>query len=243
VTTPASALGAGGDRRLMDSIYRRQRHIYDFSRKYYLLGRDRLIAELKPPNGGLVLEIGCGTGRNLIAAARAWPKARICGLDISAEMLKTAKASLARHRLAGVVDLAEADAVSFDAASLFAAPLFSRVYFSYTLSMIPSWENAVAHGWKHVGPGGKLMIVDFGQCEALPAPFRSLLWWWLAKFHVTPRARLHHVLATIARRDGASLEFTPLYGGYSWYAVLKRPSAGVRPGPDGRETAPRSGPR
>jgi len=227
VTTPASMF-AGGDRRLMDSVYRRQRHIYDISRKYYLLGRDRLIAELKPPNGSRVLEIGCGTGRNLIAAARAWPRARVCGLDISAEMLKTARTSLARHRLADVVEIAEADAVSFDASSLFAAPLFSRVFFSYTLSMIPPWESAIAEGWKHVAPGGKLMIVDFGQCEALPTPFRSLLWWWLAKFHVTPRAKLHGVLAGMARRDGASLEFTPLYGGYAWYAVLTRPSAGTR---------------
>ena len=243
MSTPASVLGTGGDRRLMDSLYRRQRHIYDFSRKYYLLGRDRLIAELEPPNGGRVLEIGCGTGRNLIAAARAWPRARFCGLDISAEMLKTAKASLARHRLADAVDIAEADAVSFDAASLFRTAVFSRVYFSYTLSMIPAWEGAIAHGWKHVGPGGRLMIVDFGQCEALPSPFRSMLWWWLAKFHVTPRATLHAVLAEMARRDRASLEFTPLYGGYAWYAMLTRPSAATRPKPDDRETLPRSVPR
>jgi S-adenosylmethionine-diacylgycerolhomoserine-N-methlytransferase len=228
VRTPASVLGAGGDRRLMDGIYRRQRHIYDLSRKYYLLGRDRLIAELKPPNGSRVLEVGCGTGRNLIAAAHAWPRARFCGLDISAEMLKTARTSLARHRLSDVVDIAEADAVSFDSSSLFKTPLFSRVYFSYTLSMIPPWENAIAHGWQHVAPGGKLMIVDFGQCEALPSPFRALLWWWLQKFHVTPRAKLHGVLAAMARRDGASLEFTPLYRGYAWYAVLTRPSAGTR---------------
>ena len=31
---------------LMDRIYRRQRHIYDLSRKFYLLGRDEAIAGL-----------------------------------------------------------------------------------------------------------------------------------------------------------------------------------------------------
>ncbi len=46
--------------RLMDGIYRYQRHIYDITRKYYLLGRDALIKELEAPNGGTVLEIGCG---------------------------------------------------------------------------------------------------------------------------------------------------------------------------------------
>jgi len=50
----------------MDRMYRHQRHIYDASRKFYLLGRDALITGLAPPKGGTILEIGCGTGRNLI---------------------------------------------------------------------------------------------------------------------------------------------------------------------------------
>ena len=75
----------------MDRIYRRQRHFYDFTRKYYLLGRDRLIDDLAPPPDGRVLEIGCGTARNLVAAARAWPQAQLYGIDISAEMLGTAR--------------------------------------------------------------------------------------------------------------------------------------------------------
>ena len=41
--------------RLMDGIYRGQRHIYDATRKYYLFGRDRLIAGLALQDGGKVL--------------------------------------------------------------------------------------------------------------------------------------------------------------------------------------------
>ena len=76
---------------LMDRLYRRQRHFYDVTRKYYLLGRDRLIEGIAPPPGGRVLEIGCGTARNLVAAAHAWPDAQFFGIDISAEMLDTAR--------------------------------------------------------------------------------------------------------------------------------------------------------
>ncbi len=80
----------------MDAIYRRQRFIYDATRRYYLLGRDRLIGSLKPPLGGAVLEVGCGTGRNLIRAAKRYPDARFYGIDISEAMLKSARTSVAR---------------------------------------------------------------------------------------------------------------------------------------------------
>ena len=237
MNTPASLTEPSSDRRLMDSIYRRQRHIYDLSRRYYLLGRDRLVAELKPPAGSSVLEIGCGTGRNLIAAAALYPQARLFGLDLSEEMLKTARAALARHGLSHAVAIAAADAASFEPLPLFGVPVFDRIYFSYTLSMIPAWERAIAHAWKHVAPGGQLLVVDFGQSEALPPPFRAVLWWWLDKFHVTPRAALHDVLAGMARPERAHLGFAPLYGGYACYAVLTRPAAAdPRPAPDGPGT-------
>ena len=39
---------------LMDRVYRHQRHFYDLTRRWYLLGRDRLIADLAPLHGGTV---------------------------------------------------------------------------------------------------------------------------------------------------------------------------------------------
>ena len=96
----------------MDRIYRQQRHVYDVTRKYYLLGRDRLIRRLDPPAGGRVLEIGCGTARNLIVAARAYPDVRFFGIDISSEMLETARRA-GRARGFGLdIRLARADATS-----------------------------------------------------------------------------------------------------------------------------------
>ena len=74
----------------MNRMYRRQRHIYDGTRRYYLLGRDRLIAGLQPAAGANVLEIGCGTGRNLVLAAGLYPDARFFGIDVSTEMLTSA---------------------------------------------------------------------------------------------------------------------------------------------------------
>jgi S-adenosylmethionine-diacylgycerolhomoserine-N-methlytransferase len=79
----------------MDAMYRLQRHIYDFTRKPYLLGRDSLIDELNVPPQGRVLEIACGTARNLLHIARRYSTALCFGVDISEQMLQTARASMA----------------------------------------------------------------------------------------------------------------------------------------------------
>jgi len=206
----------------MDAIYRTQRHFYDLTRKYYLLGRDRLIRELAPPPGGTVLEIGCGTGRNLIVAARAWPNARFYGIDISAAMLETARRNVARAGLADRIVLAQGDATAFDAQALFGVAQFDRIFQSYTLSMIPDWQGALREGAAKLAPGGRLGIVDFGQQEGLPRAFRSLLLAWLAKFDVSPRADLASAVQAVAAAQGLSATFRPLYRGYAWSAGLSR---------------------
>ena len=158
---------------LMDEMYRRQRHIYDVSRKFYLLGRDEAIARLRPAPGDKVLEIGCGTGRNLVKLAQAYPHARLFGLDVSREMLATAAASTARAGFASRIALAQADATAFDPQGLFGCASFERVMISYALSMIPPWHEALAHALDVVAPGGSLQIVDFGDCAGLPRPFKA----------------------------------------------------------------------
>jgi len=214
--------GSADHARAMDAQYAWQRHVYDLSRKYYLLGRDRLIRDLAVPPGGSVLEVGVGTGRNLALAARAWPQARLFGLDISAQMLKSAQAGIARVGAEGRTLLARADATRFDPQALFGEPGFDRVFISYSLSMIPQWEAALAQALSVVEPGGSLHIVDFGQQEGLPGWFRALLRGWLARFHVTPRADLFAAAERIARAQGATLHARRLYRGYAWAAVLER---------------------
>lgn len=206
----------------MDRIYRRQRHIYDLTRKYYLLGRDALIRELDPPPGGSILEIGCGTGRNLIAAARRYPDARLYGLDISGQMLETARQSIARSGLSGRIMLARGDATCFDGAALFGLPAYDRLFCSYTLSMMPGWRTALECAAHHVATGGRLHIVDFGQQERLPRWFRAGLFAWLARFQVTPRALLREALVEIAVDPALRLTWRAMLGGYAWGATVTR---------------------
>jgi S-adenosylmethionine-diacylgycerolhomoserine-N-methlytransferase len=207
----------------MDRIYARQRHFYDLTRKYFLLGRDVLISELKPPAGGSVIEIGCGTGRNLIAAARAYPDAVFFGLDVSSAMLATARANIRRAGLEERIKLALGDAARFDARALFGRSTFDRAFFSYSLSMIPPWREALDQAFAVVEPsGGRLMIVDFGEQQRLPAWFRRMLFGWLAKFHVSPRAELGSTLSALAREKGGRLVLRQLHRDYARFAELAR---------------------
>ena len=207
---------------LMDGVYRYQRHIYDLTRKYYLLGRDRLIADLAVPDGGTVLEIGCGTGRNLIAVGKAWPQAALHGVDISEAMLDTARGSVAKAGMAQRVTLAQGDACGFDAQALFGRASFDRVFISYALSMIPDWEAALRQAARCVAPGGKLEIVDFGQQERLPRFWKRALFGWLGAFHVSPRAGLHAAIEQLAQDVGGVAQSRALYRGYAVRGGLSR---------------------
>jgi S-adenosylmethionine-diacylgycerolhomoserine-N-methlytransferase len=210
--------------RRMDQIYRRQRLIYDLTRKYYLAGRDELIRRLSPPAGGSVLEIGCGTGRNLIEAARCYPDARFHGIDVSAQMLDTAAAAIARAKLSPRIDIARADATNFDAHLLFGCRVFDRVFISYALSMIPCWQQVLDLSVTCLREGGALHVVDFGQQERLPRFCKSALFEWLACFDVTPRKELRQELELLAARQKLTLEFSARHRGYAWYAILTRPA-------------------
>lgn len=206
----------------MDRHYRYQRFVYDLTRRHYLLGRDTLIAGLVPPDRGSVLEIGCGTARNLIQAARCYPDARLFGIDISAAMLQTAAKRTAAAGFAGRIRLAQDDATTFDTQATFGIGHFDRIFVSYALSMIPGWHDVLDRAAAALAPLGSLHIVDFGRCEGLPHLARSALYGWLAYFSVTPRQDLEAAVHATATRHHFDAFFSSLYRGYAAYAVLTR---------------------
>lgn len=210
--------------RRMDSIYRTQRHLYDATRRYFLLGRKELIARLAPPPGGSILEVGCGTAWNLIEAARLHTNTQLHGFDISEVMLATARQKVAAAELANRISLAQADATNFKPTELFGRASFDRVFISYALSMIPNWRDAVDRSARLLSPEGELHIVDFGRCGGLPRPFRTGLYAWLALFDVEPRRDFEPALVRIAARLDLEPEFLSLYRGYATLAVLRRRS-------------------
>jgi S-adenosylmethionine-diacylgycerolhomoserine-N-methlytransferase len=203
---------------LMDDTYRYQRLIYDVTRKYYLLGRDHLIEEMGAQPGAHVLEVACGTGRNLAKMRARYPQAKLYGFDISEQMLVTA-----RSKLGDNVALAQGNACEFDPQAMFGVESFDHIVLSYSLSMIPDWTGALAEAARHLAPGGRLHVVDFGDCARLPNWFKRGLGAWLSRFHVTPRANLEAEMRGLANANGETT-FRRMYRSYAFYgSVLKTP--------------------
>ena len=121
-----------------------------------------------------------------------------------------------------VVRLARADATAFDPALQFGVPGFSRIFVSYSLSMIPGWQDVLARALTWLAPGGELHVVDFGGQERLPVWFRAGLRQWLRLFHVTPRDELEAQLTLLGLRSGAITVFERPFRGYAQYAICRR---------------------
>jgi S-adenosylmethionine-diacylgycerolhomoserine-N-methlytransferase len=190
-----------GHAELMDGVYRLQRHFYDVTRKYYLFGRDALIDTLDLAPGARVVEIGCGTGRNLIRIARRYPKARLFGLDASQEMLKTARSSIIRAGLEDRIVLAHGYAEALSPTLFGEKRPFDRAVFSYSLSMIPDWNQALRAACAALSEGGRIHIVDFADLGGLGALGAATLNAWLRLFHVEPRRELIARLEPLASRN------------------------------------------
>ena len=203
----------------MDRMYRWTRHFYDASRKYYLLGRDELITHLKCKNDEHVCEVGCGTARNLLLMRRDYPNTHFYGIDVSDEMLKTARGAIDQQD----IKVAQGYSQSFDPKALFKLekPL-DKIVFSYALSIIPPWQESVDHALDLLPDGGEIHIVDFGNMDGQPKWFRKLIFWWLELFHVYHKPEILEYLQKLVVDGKGTLNVTQLYNGYAYMAVFRK---------------------
>lgn len=143
----------------MRSYYRLQSKIYDATRWTFLFGRNKIIELLPfPPNANIhILEIGCGTGHNLALLAKAFPNAKLTGLDVSADMISLSKKNTKPY--ADRVTLMEKPYMPDETA--FTGKV-DAILFSYSLTMInPQWKDLILKAKEDIKPGGAIAVVDF----------------------------------------------------------------------------------
>lgn len=79
----------------MEQYYCFHAKIYNATRWSFLFGRRAVIRKVAAMRYPLnILEVGCGTGQNLLNLAATFPRAKMIGLDVSETMLAVTQKSL-----------------------------------------------------------------------------------------------------------------------------------------------------
>jgi phosphatidylethanolamine/phosphatidyl-N-methylethanolamine N-methyltransferase len=103
--------------------------------------------------GGHILEVGVGTGLSL--PDYSWSN-RLTGIDLSAPMLRKAKARVTEQRLTNVEGLAVMDAQHLG----FQDAVFDVVVAQYVITAVPDPEATLDEFVRVIKPGGEIILVN-----------------------------------------------------------------------------------
>ncbi len=156
----------------LDSYYRLHASIYDATRWSFLFGRNEMIRSLGIESGHKVLEIGCGTGKNLQQMKKLYPGAELWGIDLSEQMLKKAASKLE--------DSPDVKLIHGRFGERRMNRKFDLVICSYMLSMtgdaLPSILDSI---YRQLNEGGRVAVTDFFRTRS--PGFEN----WMRMNHVT----------------------------------------------------------
>jgi S-adenosylmethionine-diacylgycerolhomoserine-N-methlytransferase len=153
----------------LDSFYAPQARLYDGFREKFLHGRRELVARLPLSPGSIWVDLGCGTGSNLeYVAARIPELKQVYLVDLSESLLGVARERIERHGWSNVTLVR--DDVSKWTCGQNSADI---VTFSYSLTMIPDWFEAISGADRMLKDNGIIGVADFYVSRKYPDPGRA----------------------------------------------------------------------
>lgn len=179
----------------LQRYYKFHSGIYDATRWSFLFGRQKLLWELPElPPRPRILEIGCGTGKNIQILEYLYPDATIVGIDLSEDMLKKARLKSECSKRVSLINCRYgADKQDLEA--------FDLVLLSYSLTMIGDQiEKILQQIHEDLKPTGFIAAVDFHN-----TPFN---WFrrWMAANHVEINGTLLSLLLKYFEEEKYSIQ-------------------------------------
>jgi ubiquinone/menaquinone biosynthesis C-methylase UbiE len=108
-------------------------------------------------DGGEVLEVGCGTGNFLVQLAKAFPKARVLGVDIEADSLAAARSKIEQAGLSSRVQVRQGGVAEAVGPASVDAMVMIEVLHEIGAAIRPQVLRECGAALK---PGGWMVIVD-----------------------------------------------------------------------------------
>lgn len=125
----------------------------------YALGIRKLLPRLRQVPMPAILDVGCGTGVNIVEAARWFGPARLlCGIDLSPGMVEVAQAKTARLGLPVQFTVGDAERLPYPDAT------FDIVICNSVLHWFKDRGAAIREMRRVLRPGGQVVII----CAAAP---------------------------------------------------------------------------
>lgn len=140
----------------LEKYYRIHSVFYDLTRWSFLFGRNEILNRIPdlPPNPR-ILEIGSGTGKNLLKLDYLFPDAQIIGVDLSTDMIEKAQNKIDDHQQIKLIR----GTYGQDDLQL---KSFNLILLSYSLTMFGSQkDNILQQVYTDLSNDGYVAVVDF----------------------------------------------------------------------------------
>ncbi len=150
----------------LEAFYAEQSPTYDLFRDRLLHGREQLMRAIPVTQGGTLLDMGGGTGRNVSwLGERRAALSKIGIIDLCSSLLRVADERIRDQKWNNVYTRI-ADVTTYQPAE---GPV-DAITFSYSLTMIPNWIDALENAYAQLKPGGYIGVVDFYVSHKWPSP-------------------------------------------------------------------------